>query len=104
MIESVSELVMPFIYRILFDKDSRIVLAALFKQFIEPGVVPSEISHNLPDFKNNTSTSPTVFLLRSSLTFVFINIKDHLMHYLVILHLQFYKNNYKEIYNEIKYV
>ena len=104
MIESASEPVMPFIYRILSDKDSRIVLAALFKQFIKPVVVHSEISHDLSDFNNNACTSPTLFLPSNSLTFVFINIKDFLMHYLVILYLQFYKNNYKEIYNKIKYL
>ncbi len=40
MVESASEPVMPFIYRILSDKDGRIVVAALSKQFIDPVVVP----------------------------------------------------------------
>ena len=35
---------MPFIYRILSDKDGRIVVAALSKQFIDPVcVVPQDV-------------------------------------------------------------
>ena len=40
MMESASEPVMPFIYRILSGKGGRIVVAALLKQFIESVVVP----------------------------------------------------------------
>ncbi len=44
MVESASEPVMPFIYRILSDKDGRIVVAALSKQFIDPVcVVPQDV-------------------------------------------------------------
>ncbi len=44
MVESASEPVMQFIYRILSDKDGRIVVAALSKQFIDPVcVVPQDV-------------------------------------------------------------
>lgn len=44
MVEYASEPVMPFIYRILSDKDGRIVVAALSKQFIDPVcVVPQDV-------------------------------------------------------------